>query len=144
MRKFASFVDGENTDDEDFAKMISCFALLMPNRPQAVTSHSYSSPHASSTDARKDIMMTAAAAASNTFSLGQQKNKNNDISSVTPGAFSFVTQMYNPKPLSEHLTLDLDELKQQYKKLKVKYDKILFVKLIWLPIFCFFVHLIRA
>ena len=132
LRKFASFVDTDNNDEaEDFAKMISCFALLMPSRPPAVTAGPHNASSASSSSgssngsngshSRHDLMMTAAAAA-NAFGLSggaHQKNKNNDISSVTPGAFSFVTQMHNPKPLSEHLTLDLDELKKQYKKLKV-------------------------
>jgi len=119
LRNFASFVESDNADDEDFAKIISCFDLLMPNRQQAVTAHGNSNLSSS----RSDLMMTVAAAASaaNSFGFNQQKNnKNNDISSVTPGAFSFVTQMHNPKPLSEHLTLDLDELKKQYKKLKVR------------------------
>ena len=123
LRKFASFVENENGDDEDFAKMISCFALLMPNRQQAVMSNGNNNASSS----RGDLMMTVAAAASAASSYGfnqQKNNKNNDISSVTPGAFSFVTQMHNPKPLSEHLTLDLDELKKQYKKLKVTKSEI--------------------
>ena len=126
LRKYSSFVDTDNDEAEDFAKMISCFALLMPNRQAAVTSAPHN-PSSTSVNSRHDIMMTAAAAAS-ALNLGnshhrqhhQQKNKNNDISSVTPGAFSFITQMHNPKSLSEHLTMDLDELKKQYKKLKVK------------------------
>jgi len=132
----------ENDDEvEDLAKMISCFALLMPNRP-SITSSS-----------RNDIVMSAAAMAStfaqsnqskssssstqhasSLFNLFKSKSSNSnaksdlnnnksqtktsDISMVTPGAFSFISQMHNPKPLSEHLTLDINELKKQYKKLK--------------------------
>jgi hypothetical protein len=134
----SSSIDQE--DLEDLAKMISCFALLMPNR-NAVSSSSSTSiinPAVS----QKDIMMTAAAAASqfaykkttknNMFNLldrfrtSSESNSTNavgksatdDISTVTPGAFSFVTQMYQPKPVSEKLTMDLNELKKQYEKLK--------------------------
>lgn len=50
---------------------------------------------------------------------GKQKlDGSNFLDHVTPGAFSFITQMHNPKSLSEQLTLDLNELKKQYKKLK--------------------------
>lgn len=57
---------------------------------------------------------------------GNNKSENNSggmlngnfLDNVTPGAFSFITQMHNPKSLSEQLTLDLNELKKQYKKLK--------------------------
>ena len=142
LRKLASFdSNGSANDDddeiEDLAKMISCFAVLMPNRPKAVGSSTVNAANISS--AHNDIMMTAAAAASafgmkspkSTF-LNQQKtndanNSNSrkdskesetELSSVTPGAFSFIAQMHNPKPLSEHLTLDLNDLKKQYKKLK--------------------------
>lgn len=84
----------QETEIDDLAKMISCFALLMPNR--AVTS----SHHA------KDIMMQAVAAA-NTFG-----SKKKEINLVTPVAISQI------KPLSEQLNMDLNELKKQYKKLK--------------------------
>lgn len=102
----------------------------MPNRsigssstPQKKTMHS----------ASNDIMIHAAAAASaygsKLVSKTTSKEKTSkseleipqkldDYSSVTPGAFSYITQMYNPKPLGDHLTSDLNELKQQYKKLK--------------------------
>ncbi|RNA24186.1 TBC1 domain family member [Brachionus plicatilis] len=92
--------DQDEQEIDDLAKMISCFALLMPGR--AVTS-----PH------HKDIMIEAVAAA-NTFG----SKKKDELSLVTPGAISFISQMYNPKPLSEQLTMDLNELKKQYKKLK--------------------------
>lgn len=49
---------------------------------------------------------------------GTKQNVANFLDHVTPGAFSFITQMHNPKSLSEELTLDLNELKKQYKKLK--------------------------
>lgn len=53
---------------------------------------------------------------------GRQKSTDsggiNFLDHVTPGAFSFITQMHNPKSLSEQLTLDLNELKKQYQKLK--------------------------
>ncbi len=117
--------DDEYEDEvEDLAKMISCFALLIPNRSTAVTSNSSSCSAANHT-IRNDIMMTAAAAASSyvTKSLKTKSNQvkesdKDDISKVSPGAFSYITQMHNPKPLEEHLTLDLNELKKQYKKLK--------------------------
>jgi hypothetical protein len=139
---------GSTTEDErdleDLAKMISCFALLMPSR-NSVTSVAAASSANSGATSQKDIMITAAAAAS-TFGLSGSKNPfalfekfkskssevaassaaaaaaasnlNNDISMVSPGAFSFVTQMHTPKPLSEKLTMDLNELKKQYEKLK--------------------------
>ena len=134
--------DEQNENDiEDLAKMISCFALLMPNR-NSVTSANMATATTLSGTSHKDIMITAAAAAStfgykeknsfyNPFSIfekykvgnnanlsGENANKLNDISMVTPGAFSFVTQKYNPKPLSEKLTMDLNDLKKQYEKLK--------------------------
>jgi hypothetical protein len=140
----SSINNGEEDNDdevEDLAKIISCFALLIPNRP-SITSSS-----------RSDIVMSAAAMAStfsqsnqtksdssssqhssSLFNLFKSKSSSNqktsdlnnnksqmktsDISMVTPGAFSFISQMHNPKPLSEHLTLDINELKKQYKKLK--------------------------
>jgi hypothetical protein len=48
----------------------------------------------------------------------EQGGGDNFLDHVTPGAFSFITQMHNPKSLSEQLTLDLNELKKQYTKLK--------------------------
>ena len=47
-----------------------------------------------------------------------QRTSSHDISLVTPGAFSYVTQMHNPKPIDAHLTLDLNELKKRYITLK--------------------------
>jgi hypothetical protein len=128
----SDYTEDEYDDEvEDLAKMISCFALLMPNRINSVTNSATSSASAT---ARNDIniMMTAAAAASSygkTFKSFKKNNNNSkdatsmaankdDISRVTPGAFSYITQMHNPKPLEEHLTLDLNELKKQYSKLK--------------------------
>lgn len=128
----SEYTEDEYDDEvEDLAKMISCFALLMPNRINSVTNSAISSASAT---ARNDIniMMTAAAAASSyskTFKSFKKNNNNSkdatslaankdDISRVTPGAFSYITQMHNPKPLEEHLTLDLNELKKQYSKLK--------------------------
>ncbi|CAF0808804.1 unnamed protein product [Brachionus calyciflorus] len=100
--------DKDEDDDEfdDLAKMISCFALLMPNR--AVTSSSH----------QKEIMIQAVAAASALGINKKNKKNENNLNLVTPGAISFISQMYNPKPLSEQLTMDLDDLKKQYKKLK--------------------------
>lgn len=132
------FYDEENDDDEveDLAQMISCFALLMPNR-QISSSSASNMPSPSSTT--NDIMLHAAAAASaygsklvttknkkdrkstskdSSSEQQQQQKLSDDVSSVTPGAFSYIAQMYNPKPLGDHLTSDLNELKKQYKKLK--------------------------
>lgn len=100
--KLRSKTDREHEEIDDLAKMISCFALLMPNRSVTSSQH-------------KDIMIQAVAAA-NTF--GSKKKDNSELNLVTPGAISFVSQMYNPKPLSEQLTMDLNELNKQYKKLK--------------------------
>jgi hypothetical protein len=38
-----------------------------------------------------------------------------DVSTLTPGAYSFIPEMHSPKPYDENLTLDLNELKKQYK-----------------------------
>lgn len=141
-RKPKQAVNSNEEDEiEDLAQMISCFALLMPNRSPA--SAITAGPSQSNTNnSQKDIMLAAAAAAS-TYGLKQSSNNpfsfldrfvnnrnksdatsagavntSNDISSVTPGAFSYVTQAYDPKPLSEKLTTDLSELKKQYEKLK--------------------------
>jgi hypothetical protein len=96
-------LDDEYEDEvEDLAKMISCFALLMPNRSNAVASNGSSSSAASHT-IRNDIMMTAAVAASTyvtkllkTRSNQTKESDKDDISKVSPGAFSYVTQMHNP------------------------------------------------
>jgi len=121
----------ENDDDEveDLAQMISCFALIMPNRQVTSSNHS-------TTTQRNDIMLQAAAAASayraktsgsghkigssSKPKLEQQQafDKPQTIDDATPGAFSYVTQMYSPKPLGEELSSDLNELKKQYQKLK--------------------------
>lgn len=127
----------ENHDDEveDLAKMISCFSLLMPNSRSIGSGHN--EPQTSSST-RNDIIIHAAAAASaygpkltNNKSFKNHKSKNSknsttkindkdDVSSVTPGAFSMNSNhlMYNPKPSGDNLTSDLNELKKQYKKLK--------------------------
>lgn len=71
-------------------------------------------------------LFRADSASSLSSKQGNNKSENNSggmlngnfLDNVTPGAFSFITQMHNPKSLSEQLTLDLNELKKQYKKLK--------------------------
>ena len=104
----------------------------MPNR--SIGSSQTASQKKSLHSTSNDIMIHAAAAASAYGSKLVSKNvskkektakseleipqKIDDFSSVTPGAFSHITQMYNLKPLGDHLTSDLNELKQQYKKLK--------------------------
>lgn len=86
--------DDEDDDEvEDLAKMISCFALLMPNRitaggsdhrtPTASTlssssSSSNGSAAQSSSNARQDIMITAAAAAS-ALGMGQIKRTSSSL-----------------------------------------------------------------
>ena len=98
----------------------------MPNRNSIGPSAASTTTSGSS---RNDIMMHAAAAASAYGSKlisknSSKQNKDTDSTkqtlddSVTPGAHSYTTQMYNPKPLGEHLTSDLNELKKQYIKLK--------------------------
>lgn len=72
------------------------------------------------------ILFRADSSSSLSSKQGNNKSENssggmlngNFLDNVTPGAFSFITQMHNPKSLSEQLTLDLNELKKQYKKLK--------------------------
>ena len=127
------YYDEENDDDEveDLAKMISCFALLMPSRQISA-----SASNLPSGSTRNDIIIHAAAAASaygsklitsnksqkekikSNESTPTQQKLSDDVSSVTPGAFSYISQMYSPKPLGDQLTSDLSELKKQYKKLK--------------------------
>lgn len=80
--------DDEDDDEvEDLAKMISCFALLMPNRitaagsertPTASSSSSNGSAAQSSSHARQDIMITAAAAAS-ALGMGQIKRTSSSL-----------------------------------------------------------------
>ena len=42
-----------------------------------------------------------------------------DISTLSPGAFSFIPYTYsNQKPIDDNFTLDINELKKQYSKLK--------------------------
>lgn len=95
----------------------------MPNR--SITSSAQNSlPHSST---RNDIIIQSMAAASAYGTKLATSNKSKKleqlatpqkIDDATPGAFSYITQMYNPKPLGEHLSSDLNELKKQYKKLK--------------------------
>jgi len=121
----ASSSSGQFSGDdevEDLAQMISCFALLMPNRSISNTSHA-SLPHNST---RNEIMLQAAAAASvygtklvaGSGSSKKSPKQHQALDDATPGAFSYITQMYSPKPLGEELTSDLNELKKQYQKLK--------------------------
>jgi hypothetical protein len=48
---------------------------------------------------------------------GSESNEQSDVSTLTPGAYSFIPQLHSPKPYDENLTLDLNELKKQYKRL---------------------------
>lgn len=81
--------DDDDYEVEDLAKMISCFALLMPNRitggssangsnaatpSGSTTTANRNSGSGSSLSARKDIMLTAAAAAS-ALGMGQVKRQ---------------------------------------------------------------------
>jgi hypothetical protein len=96
--------------DEDMDKLISCFALFSPNikstRPQLM----YNSNVIQSNSTTSTCSEAATTCSASLSSL--------DISSLTPGAFSFTPQMHNPKPIDENFTLDINELKKQYMKLK--------------------------
>ena len=104
--------NNNNNNLEDIDKMISCFTLLMPNvnktRPQIMfNSASGVSASQSKTSSCSEPITSCSATLSSL-----------DISSLTPGAFSFVPQMHNPKPIDENCCMDINELKKQYSKLK--------------------------
>jgi hypothetical protein len=137
----------QDAEIEDLAKMMSCFALLMPSNrlnhminditisssnergtnkytirslkdsPSSVLNMSGRSANEFSNRAEEAALRNSDSRLHRSIASASAAT-NYDISTMTPGAFSYTKQMYDPKPLEEQLTLDLAELRKQYKKLK--------------------------
>ena len=100
--------NSNNNENEELNKIISCFALLqtpLSKKPQLMFNTNESK---STTSTCPEYNGTCSATLSSL-----------DISMLSPGAFSFIPYKYStPKDVNENYTMDINELKKQYRKLK--------------------------
>ncbi|CAF1082876.1 unnamed protein product [Rotaria sordida] len=92
-RKINTITDDETTADEDIANFMSCFAILSsPSRNNRLEYHSNDSTTIN--------------------------NNPTALSRLTPGAYSNLPTTHKTNSIEDSLSLDISQLRQQYKKLK--------------------------